>query len=310
MKLFSPKYLFALKKGEVADFRHVCKSELCHYQSPEHYKVYVGLDGRPTTSQTKKLVNKRTKELKKYRKSKGIPEQELPLSLRVYLKLHWKWDTRKITPFEERVKYCKTTSNNGLYPPEVILLNEINNNPQKYPLSEGEYYSDSWWFNYGMVDMLSHIEKLEKTGLIEKKNGKFVITDKGVAELSDNGEILWADSSKITDHGDMWGIKDYINKDLPEKYSNKPWDFKVEYRYKQRIADAINRKEIDSAKCMMAGMARFYDYIGDNKKCLETYKDILILKQQYKEYDSDYLLSFNEDEFLKKKIAKYQEKLK
>ena len=312
MKFFSPKYLLALKKGEVADFRNVQKSELCHYQYPRHYKTSVGYNNRPLTNADKKHIDKGVKELRAYRKANGIPERKLPLGLRIDLWLHRHNNYQKVTPFEEKIKYCQSMSKSGLYPPEIILLDEIKNNSQKYPLSDGEYYSDSWWFNFGIVDVLSHIKKLEKAGLIELKDKKYAITKKGESELVSSGEVLWVNNlkAKASDHGNIWDVTYYINKDLPEKYSDKPWEFKVLYRYKRIIADAINRKDINSAKTLMGGMARFYSYIGDNQKCLETYKDILVLKQQYKEYDENFLLAPNEDEFLKKKIAEYQERLK
>ena len=312
MKFFSPKYLLALKKGEVADFRNVPKSELCHYQYPMHYKTDVDLDHRPLTNANKKQIDELGRKYKQYKRAKGIPEQKLSLRLQIYARLHKYKGLHKVTPFEEKIKYCQSKSKNGLYPPEIILLDEIKNNPQKYPLSDGEYYSDSWWFDFGIVDVLSHIKKLEKAGLIELKDKKYTITNKGESELADNGEILWVNNLylKTSDHGDIWDVTYYINEDLPEKYSNKPWEYKVLYRYKHIIANAINRKDINLAKRMMAGMAQFYSHFGDNQKCLETYKDILVLKQQYKEYDEGFLLAPNEDEFLKKKIAEYQEKLK
>lgn len=272
MKIFSPQYLLALKKGEVADFTNVSKSELNHYDDLMHYKKTTGI--------------------------------------------------KKVETFEENCKYNSlSVSKNGLYPPEVVLLDEIRNDPRKYPLSDGEHYSDSWWFDFGIVDVLSHIKKLENARLIELENGKYKITEDGLRELDDNGEILWVNNRplKTSSNGDIWCIKELINRDLSEKHKNDSWQNKAILRYKRIIAANMMEHRLYSVKPAMAELASFYDEMHEYEKSLEVYKELLLIVR-----DKDPILALVNDEeaanntpilapdeeaFVKKKMAECRTKI-
>lgn len=171
------------------------------------------------------IVNLKLGKVADFRK---IPRKELS---HYFEPNHYKTSTimGRVIPYKE---HCKCAYNSktktGLFPPEVLLIHTINNEGRPYPLAWGAKYSDFWWFECGIIDVASHIKKLEKEGYIIVTDGHYSVTALGKNELKQNKEIIWAYDSCYRKHG--LRLRGNIHRSTP---IGGIWDIKETGKYRE-----------------------------------------------------------------------------
>lgn len=156
---------------------------------------------------------------------RNVPKRELN---HYYNPNHYRTSTimGRVISFEEHCKLAlKNKTETGLFPPEVLIINMVENEGRPYPLGWGAKYSDFWWFECGIVDLSFYIKRLEKKGYLELRDGRYHATQIGKNEIKQNEAIIWAYNAcyrnnglklrgnlhKTTSIGGIWNIKE-INK--------------------------------------------------------------------------------------------------
>ena len=165
------------------------------------------------------------------------------------------------TPFSKPVviyddaikKSWKSAS--GLYPPEIIAIYFCNIHP-----NPKTGYPAWYWFKYGIRDVASFQQKLEKKGLIEKaSDGKWMPSQKGEQELKDNEFIVWAHRNPNVDGVDAWTIGKILD-DVPERIRKYSWRDKLWWYMNDYCA---HEEDNGLRRNMMLQMAQF---LYDDKK--------------------------------------------
>ena len=135
------------------------------------------------------LLKLKRKQVADFRK---VPKKELN---HYFEPNHYKTSTimGKVIPYEYHCSIStKSKSKTGLFPPEILLIYVVENEGRPYPLGWGAKYSDFWWFECGIVDVSSILNKLRDKGYLILENGRYIATNKGKNELEQNEDIIWA----------------------------------------------------------------------------------------------------------------------
>lgn len=102
---------------------------------------------------------------------------------------------KDVITFQERKKTCIPTKR-GLYVAEILLLEYCTYG--KYPNPKNGY-PGFWWFEYGMRNIGSYLQSLEKRGFIffDSTTSKYNLTKLGEQELLENEYVPYMHKNKL-----------------------------------------------------------------------------------------------------------------